>query len=1037
MTITDLQHSLQRSSRAWGRHAGRAGWLSLLTSLALAISFSLLSSQVCSADGLTIDPVEKPVQFPWPQPRPQLVESTSLIQAGILRATYGVDGTGLTVAVLDTGLRTTHLDFAGKVVAQRNYTADNAGDVNNATDGHGHGTNVGGIIVANANHTGIAPGANIIPLKVLSNTGSGQFTWTENALQWVLDNHDTYNITVVNLSLGSANNFLTMPDEGGLTIRAKIQALRAAKVAVVIAAGNGFYGASSLQGMAYPAIVPECVSVGAVYDANAGSFNYTSGAIAYTTGPDRITPFSQRLGEAAGGIYRTDIFAPGAALTSSGNATDIGESVMHGTSQATPVTCGVVLLLQQLYLNRTGTLPTIDKLESLLRATAVTINDGDDEDDNVTNTGLNFPRADALAAGLADAHDLVIDSVTPTKTSPAVDEAISVSVVVRNAGVSNAGPFQVGLHRDRASAPTAGTPPNYIENVAGLASGASTTVTFTGVSYALPGPKTLWAFADQADSVIEDNEANNHGPAAGRAMNVLAVSALVAGDAAAQYSDNATLTATLSSGGVGVGGLTVTFYVGPAVAGTGVTGPDGVATLTYPVLLAAGDYAVRAEFAGDGSYTPAASPDQTLTVTQEGTFLGYTGQTTMPTGSPSTIALSATVTQESDGGAGNIDLAGSVLFTILRQSDGTTVDTRTADIQPDGTAAATSAALPNVAYAIGVALVPNGYFTGTPTGAPVKGTPTLALQDSGAPVGQNATLTATLTSGGSPLPGTTVVFTVDGTDVGSAVTDAAGAASLTYAHGKGVGVYPLAARFAASAFYLAAGDGDNTLTVNAGPPAQLAFVVQPSSTLLMHAIAPAIQVVVRDAYGNTVTNATNPVTITIGTNPTHALLYGTATAVPVNGVATFANLRLSRVGKGYRLAASSGGPAGALSAPLSPGLTGALSAPFDVVSGRPERLAFLVEPTNGVVGSPLSPAVQVVFLNGLGQVVPNVTTPVSVTLHANPTRARIAGTRTVAPVLGTATFADLRLDRAGKGYTLKATAARVSGATSAAFSVAP
>jgi subtilisin family serine protease len=134
------------------------------------------------------------VQFPTRQSRLQDAEVDTLIRVVQARQSFLVNGNGLTVAVLDTGLRTTHIDFAGRVRSQRNFTNDNQGDVNNANDGNGHGTNVGGIIVANGNHVGIAPGASIVPLKVLSNTGGGSFEQANQALQWVLDNHALFNI---------------------------------------------------------------------------------------------------------------------------------------------------------------------------------------------------------------------------------------------------------------------------------------------------------------------------------------------------------------------------------------------------------------------------------------------------------------------------------------------------------------------------------------------------------------------------------------------------------------------------------------------------------------------------------------------------------------------------------------------------------------------------------------------------------------------------------------------------------------------------
>jgi hypothetical protein len=150
--------------------------------------------------------------------------------------------------------------------------------------------------------------------------------------------------------------------------------------------------------MGYPAVFRNTVSAGAVFDGNRGGFNYHSGAKAFSTGPSRITPFSQRLHSSVGGENATDIFAPGAPMTSSGITGDNASAVMQGTSQAAPVTAGVILLLQEYHLRLRGSLPTVDRLEAWIKAGAAAITDGDDEDDNVANTGLGFLRLDAVGA---------------------------------------------------------------------------------------------------------------------------------------------------------------------------------------------------------------------------------------------------------------------------------------------------------------------------------------------------------------------------------------------------------------------------------------------------------------------------------------------------------------------------------------------------------------------------------------------------------------------------------------------------------------
>ncbi|MGH8638701.1 MAG: S8 family serine peptidase, partial [Burkholderiales bacterium] len=213
-------------------------------------------------------------------------------------------------------------------------------------------------------------------------------------------------ITAVCMSLGDGGNYQSDDQFAADEMRLVIADLRARNVAVVVAAGNDYFTHNSQQGMGYPAIFRDTVSVGAVYDFDEGGFSYSSGAQAFSTAPDRLTPFSQRLHPKVSKPCRTDIFAPGAPVTSSGINSDTGESVQHGTSQATPVTVGVLLLLQQYFKDRTGQLPAVDKLEAWIRASGVKIHDGDDEQDNVLHTDLDFIRLDAVKALEAVRRDL-------------------------------------------------------------------------------------------------------------------------------------------------------------------------------------------------------------------------------------------------------------------------------------------------------------------------------------------------------------------------------------------------------------------------------------------------------------------------------------------------------------------------------------------------------------------------------------------------------------------------------------------------------
>ena len=95
--------------------------------------------------------------------------------------------------------------------------------------------------------------------------------------------------------------------------------------------------------------------------------------------------------------------------------------------------------------------------------------------------------------------------------------------------------------------------------------------------------------------------------------------------------------------------------------------------------------------------------------------------------------------------------------------------------------------------------------------------------------------------------------------------------------------------------------------VAAAVASQLVFSVQPSSTAAGASIAPAVQVAVEDASGDVVTGDNSSVTLALGANPGNGTLAGTLTMPTVNGVATFSNLSINKVGAGYALMAADGG----------------------------------------------------------------------------------------------------------------------------------
>src|SRR6059058_1648993 len=215
----------------------------------------------------------------------------------------------------------------------------------------------------------------------------------------------------------------------------------------------------------------------------------------------------------------------------------------------------------------------------------------------------------------------------------------------------------------------------------------------------------------------------------------------------------------------------------------------------------------------------------------------------------------------------------------------------------------------------------------------------------------------------------------------------------------------------------------SAFNISAGEAAKLVFTVQPSTAAAGAGIAPAVQVAVQDAQGNTVTTATTSITVAIGTNPASGTLAGTTTMAAVNGVATFSTLSLNKSATGYTLIAS------------ATGLTGATSSAFNIGVGAAAKLVFTVQPSNAAAGGAITPAMQVAVQDAQGNTVMTATTSITLAIGTNPASGTLSGTTIVAAVNGVATFSTLSLNTAGSGYTLTASATGLTGATSTAFNI--
>ena len=217
---------------------------------------------------------------------PATAQGAAIVGATTVKA-LGVTGAGVGVAVIDTGIDTDHPQVSGSLVAEACF-CDNAGGpfgccpngfdtqtgAGAAEDHDGHGTNVSGVIVSNSvTNEGVAPDASIVAIKVFGSTGGGGFSDVASALDWVITNHLTYGIKVVNLSLsdgGEYNDALASPCTGTNTANAIALLKNTHGISVFVASGNDGFDA----GISFPACVPQAFSVGGVYDQGFGSVNW-------------------------------------------------------------------------------------------------------------------------------------------------------------------------------------------------------------------------------------------------------------------------------------------------------------------------------------------------------------------------------------------------------------------------------------------------------------------------------------------------------------------------------------------------------------------------------------------------------------------------------------------------------------------------------------------------------------------------------------------------------------------------------------------
>ncbi len=220
-------------------------------------------------------------------------------------------GQEITVAVVDTGVDLDHPDLQANIVAGKSFVSGTS----SPDDDAGHGTHVAGIIAAVGNNggvIGVAPGARIMPVKVLDSSGSGSIYDVAAGIEWAADQ----GVTVINLSLGSVGN--------STTLKTAVDDAYNRGILLIAAGGNCGDSSYAANGCSY--------QDQPLYPA---AYNHVM-AVASTDSSDKQSSFSTQ------GSY-IEIAAPGSSIYSTYPAGRY--ATLSGTSMAAPHVAGLAALI--------------------------------------------------------------------------------------------------------------------------------------------------------------------------------------------------------------------------------------------------------------------------------------------------------------------------------------------------------------------------------------------------------------------------------------------------------------------------------------------------------------------------------------------------------------------------------------------------------------------------------------------------------------------------------------------------------------------
>lgn len=321
--------------------------------------------------------------------------------------TYPAQGAGVTAYILDTGIRSDHVDVAGRVRSGYSHYSDGDG----TEDCRGHGSHVAGTVGGTT--YGVAKAVELVAIRVFSCDGSGTSSGVVAGLEWAIADHQTGTPAVANLSIGGG---------ASTSIDTAVQAAVDDGIVVAVSAGNSGTDACTQS----PARAPAALTTAAVdrYDTKASFSNY-------------------------GGCV--DLFAPGVSIASISHLSSIETTLKSGTSMASPHVAGAAAIL----LSQAPTMTPSEIAASMLAASTA--------DKVLDATGspnqLLFVSPTVVSPGTSTTSPTTTAPTTTTTTTTAAPTTTTTSTTSTTSTTTTAAPTTTttAVKASVAAAPTAVT----------------------------------------------------------------------------------------------------------------------------------------------------------------------------------------------------------------------------------------------------------------------------------------------------------------------------------------------------------------------------------------------------------------------------------------------------------------------------------------------------------------------------------------------------------------------------------------------------